>query len=101
MRAVHCTWTLILLLVLPAAAQQAQPAAGPQNTIGYTVFLRGAPIGHQEVSLRSDAEGLTISGQGQIAAPVDIVTRRAEVRYGADLSPQSLTIDSRIGGVDI
>ena len=102
MRAFHCTWTFVLLLALPAAAQQPQPAAaGTQNTVGYTVFLRGAPVGHQDVSVRGDAQGLTISGQGQIANPIDILTRRAEIRYRADLSPESLVIDSRIGGVDI
>ena len=113
MRAFHCTWTLVLLLALPATAQQqpqrqqpqqAQPqaqAVGSQNTLGYTVFLRGTPVGHQDVSVRSDAQGLTISGQGQIADPIDILTRRAEVRYRPDLSPESLVIDARIGGVDI
>ena len=59
------------------------------------------PVGHQDVSVRGDAQGLTISGQGQIANPIDILTRRAEIRYRADLSPESLVIDSRIGGVDI
>jgi pimeloyl-ACP methyl ester carboxylesterase len=105
MRAFHCTWTLILLLALPGTAQQTQqpqPAAtGTQNTVGYTVFLRGTPVGHQDVSVRSDAQGLTITGRGQIAAPIDIVTRRAEVTYRPDLSPASLVIDTRIGGVDI
>src|SRR5258706_13963436 len=112
MRAFHCTWTLTLLLALPATAQQQQqgqppqaqqPQPGPaaQNLVGYTIFLRGAPVGHQDVSVRGDAQGLTISGQGQIADPIDILTRRAEVRYRADLSPESLVIDSRIGGVDI
>jgi len=53
------------------------------------------------VIVRGDAQGLTISGQGQIANPIDILTRRAEIRYRPDLSPESLVIDSRIGGVDI
>src|SRR5258705_6194280 len=111
MRAFHCTWTLTLLLALPAAAQQRQqaqpqaqqPQPGPaaQNLVGYTIFLRGAPVGHQDLSVRGDAQGLTISGQGQIADPIDVLTRRAEIRYRADLSPESLVIDSRIGGVDI
>src|SRR6185436_6769757 len=102
MRAFHCTWTLMLLLALPATAQQPQPAAtGTQNAVGYTVFLRGMPVGHQDLSVRGDAQGLTISGQGQIANPIDILTRRVEIRYRPDLSPESLVIDSRIGGVDI
>src|SRR6266850_306700 len=100
MRVFHCTWTLLLLLTLPAGAQQAQPVpAAP--AVGYTVFLRGAPIGHQDVSVRSDAQGLVISGQGQIANPVDVITRRAELRYRPDLTAESLAIEARIGGVDV
>ena len=100
MRVFHCTWTLLLLLTLPAGAQRAQPVpAAP--AVGYTVFLRGAPIGHQDVSVRSDAQGLVISGQGQIANPVDVITRRAELRYRPDLTAESLAIEARIGGVDV
>jgi fermentation-respiration switch protein FrsA (DUF1100 family) len=101
MRAFHCTWTLVLLLALPAAAQQPRPAAAAPSAVGYTVFLRGTPVGHQEVSVRSDAQGLTIAGQGQIAEPIDILTRRTEIRYRSDASPESLDIDARIGGVDV
>ncbi len=107
MRAFHCTWTLILLLALPATAQQlpqrqqAQPPARSPNAQAYTIFLRGTPVGRQEVSVRSDAEGLTISGLGQIAEPIDILTRRAEVHYRADLSLESLALDARVSGLDI
>jgi alpha/beta superfamily hydrolase len=69
--------------------------------VGYTVFLGGAPVGHQDVSVRSDAQGLVISGQGQIGDPLNVVTRRAEVTYRPDLSPASLVLDARIAGVDI
>ena len=101
MRVFHCTWTLIVLLALPASAQQAPPApAGPKGT-GYTVFLRGSVVGHQDVTVLSGADGLVISGQGQMANPIDVLTRKAEIRYRPDLSPASLTIDSRIGGVDV
>jgi pimeloyl-ACP methyl ester carboxylesterase len=101
MRAFHCTWTLLLLLAVPAASQQAQPAAGAPAATGYTVFLRGAPIGHQEVTVRSDAQGLLISGQGQIAPPIDVITRRAALKYRADLTPESLALEARIAGMDV
>src|SRR5262245_3603090 len=101
MRAVHCTWTLILFLALPVSAQQPQTVANSQPAVGYTVFLRGSPVGHQELVISSDAGGLVIAGQGQIAAPIDVITRRAEVRYRPDLSPASLEIDARVGGMDI
>src|SRR5438876_7183881 len=104
MRAFHCTWTLLLLLSLPAAGQnrqQAQAASSAPGSVGYTIFLGGMPIGHQDVTVRSDAQGLVISGRGQIAAPIDMITRRVELRYRPDQSAESLAIEARIGGVDI
>jgi len=59
------------------------------------------PIGHQDVTVRSDAQGLVISGQGQIAAPINVITRRVELRYGPNLDPQSLAIDARIGDAEV
>src|SRR5258705_2039665 len=102
MRAFHCTWTLVLLLALRAASVFAQvaPPAAPAG-VGYTIFLRGVPIGHQDVTVRSDAQGLVISGQGQIAEPIDVITRRAELKYRPDQTAESLTVEARVGGVDI
>jgi len=101
-RGFHFTWTLLLFLALPAYGQQAAPvpAAVPGST-GYTVFLRGNPIGHQDVVLRSDAQGLVISGQGQIAAPINVITRRVELRYRPNLDPQSLALEARVGDVEL
>jgi len=101
MRALHCTWTLVLFMALPAAAQQSQPAAAAPGAVGYTIFLRGAPLGHQEVTVRSDAQGLVIGGQGVIAAPIDVTTRRVELKYRPDQTVESMTLEARIGGVDI
>jgi pimeloyl-ACP methyl ester carboxylesterase len=97
----------LLVLALPVAAQQPTTADRPQAAsaapaaVGYTIFLRGTAIGHQEVTIRSDAQGLVISGQGQIAAPIDVITRRAELKYRPDQTPESLAIEARITGVDI
>jgi len=94
----------VLFLALPAASVVAQgttatPAA--PAAVGYTIFLRGVPIGHQDVTVRSDAQGLVISGQGQIAEPIDVITRRAELKYRPDQTAESLTVEARIGGVEI
>jgi pimeloyl-ACP methyl ester carboxylesterase len=95
----------VLFLALPAASvfaqgTTAQPTTAPA-AVGYTIFLRGVPIGHQDVTVRSDAQGLVISGQGQIAEPIDVITRRAELKYRPDQTAESLTVEARIGGVDI
>ena len=97
MRALHSTWALLLLLALPAAAQQPQPAAAPANATGYTVFLRGTPLGHQDITIRATPDGLVVTGQGQIAYPIDLTTRSAEIRYRADQTPESMTIDAVAG----
>src|SRR5258705_9809053 len=104
MRAFHCTWTFGLFLALPASSVGAQGTAGTPGgpaAVGYTIFLRGVPIGHQEVTVRSDAQGLVISGQGQIAEPIDVITRRAELKYRPDKTGESLRVEARVGGVDI
>jgi fermentation-respiration switch protein FrsA (DUF1100 family) len=101
MRACYCTWTLLLFLAVPAAAQQPPPASSAPGSVGYTVFLQGTPVGHQDVTVRSDALGLVISGQGQIAPPIDVITRRAELRYRPDQTVESLLIEARIKGVDV
>ena len=92
----------MLFLALPAQAQQPQPApAAAPAAVGYTIFLRGTPVGHQELTVRSDAQGLVISGQGQIAPPIDVITRRAELKYRPDQTAESLTVDARIAGMDV
>src|SRR5258705_9964612 len=101
MRACYCTWTLLLFLAVRAAAQQPPPASSAPGSVGYTVFLQGTPVGHQDVTVRSDALGLLISGQGQIAPPIDVITRRAELRYRPDQTVESLLIEARIKGVDV
>ena len=101
MRACYCNWTLLLFLAVPAAAQQPPPASSAPGSVGYTVFLQGTPVGHQDVTVRSDALGLLISGQGQIAPPIDVITRRAELRYRPDQTAESLLIEARIKGVDV
>ena len=101
MRACYCTWTLLLFLALPAAAQEPPPASSASGSVGYTVFLQGTPIGHQDVTVRSDARGLLIGGQGQIAPPIDVITRRVELRYRPDQTAESLLIEARIKGVDV
>ncbi len=98
MRALYCIWALALLVAAPAAAQQ--PAAGASTT-SYTLFLRGQPAGRETVTVTSSPGGVIVAGEGRINAPIDATLRRAEVRYGADWSPQSLAIESVINGGEV
>jgi pimeloyl-ACP methyl ester carboxylesterase len=105
MPVLHCIWALLLLLAVPAAGGQAAPAqAAAEGTSGYTVFVRGQPIGREDVTVQRDAAGnTTIVSQSRLGPPVNLTTRRAEVRYRADGSAQSVFIDAQLNGqpVDI
>jgi pimeloyl-ACP methyl ester carboxylesterase len=81
-----------------AGAQQVGPGA---VSAGYMVFMRGAPVGREVVTVRADAGGLTISSQGRLGPPFNAVTRNAEFRYGADWAPQSFVLDGTAGGDEV
>jgi pimeloyl-ACP methyl ester carboxylesterase len=75
-----------------AHAQQAD------TTATFRVFLRGSPIGSEDVSVQHAGDGWIISGTGHLGAPLDLTTRRLEVRYDANWKPQELTIDANTKG---
>jgi uncharacterized protein len=90
----YCTGVFLLFLAAPARAQ----APSAQATAAYTIFLRGNPIGREEVSVQSDATGTTVTTEGRVSAPADLVIRHAEFRYGADGSPLSFQLDATASG---
>src|SRR5687768_9111825 len=96
MRFFHCTCAFLLLLAVGAPAQAPQPAA-----TGYTVFLRGTPIGRENVSVQSDATGMTVVTEGRVSAPADLVIRRAEFKYGPDGSAESFSLDATAAGAPV
>lgn len=102
MRLLYCICAVLLASAAPALAQQpaAAPASAPPTT-GYMVFVRGTAIGREDVAVQQDATGLTITATGRIAAPLNIITRRAEVKYRPDGTPEYLTLDASIQGGDI
>ena len=67
----------------------------------FLVFFRQRPVGREEVTVVRNAEGWTVRGTSQLGGPIDITTRRAEVRYDADWKPLSLIVDSIAGGQDM
>jgi pimeloyl-ACP methyl ester carboxylesterase len=96
MRLFYCTCAFLLCLA-PALAQ-APDASVPT---GYTIFVRGTPIGREEVRVLADANGTTVTSEGRISAPADLVIRRAEFKYGPDWMPQSFTLEANASGADI
>jgi pimeloyl-ACP methyl ester carboxylesterase len=92
----NCTWALLLLL---ATGAQAQEAAPPSR--GYTIFLRGTPIGREDVTVRADAAGVSIVSQGRMSVPSSTTTRRAEVKYAPDWTPQGFALDANVNGGEV
>src|SRR5258706_9421728 len=80
-------------VVLPAPPLQ---EAGATN---FTIFLRGAPIGSEQIALTRTATGWTIVSSGRLGAPIDAVQRRTQVRYTADWKPLEFTFDGVVRGV--
>lgn len=99
-------FTCALVVTLATAAATAAPAAAQQTPAGakptgYTVFLRGTPVGREELTVREDATGTTIIAQGRLAAPLNVVTRRAEMKYTADGTPERFSLDGSANGADV
>jgi len=84
-----------------AASAQIIPAPPPLPEAGgtsYRMFLRGAPIGTEQIATTRTAEGWTIVSSGRIAAPFDVVARRVQVRYTADWHPLEFSFDALVRG---
>src|SRR5262245_15823384 len=93
----YCTLAVLLCLAAPAAAQQ--PSARKPTT--YTVFLRGTPIGREDVTVDKNASGLTVSSQGRIAAPLNVVIKRVEFKYRPDGSPELFTLEGNANSSEV
>jgi uncharacterized protein len=91
MRYLYLICAFAMLTVSDASAQ----APAPESR-GYMVFLRGTPIGREDITVRTEGGNLIVSGTGRLSPPLDIVTKRAEVRYGPDWTPLSLELEGSV-----
>ena len=89
-----------LALPLAAAAQQppVPPALQEAGATSFTIFLRGAPIGTEQIAVNRLAAGWTIASTGRLGAPIDIVARRLQVRYTPEWRAVELTLDATVRG---
>jgi pimeloyl-ACP methyl ester carboxylesterase len=92
MRLHHCICAVIAAVAATAATPAAQAPAGESRA--YLVFFRGAALGREDIAVRTESGGLVISATGRLSPPLDMVTKRAEVRYGADWTPLSMEVDA-------
>jgi pimeloyl-ACP methyl ester carboxylesterase len=102
MRSVHFIRAALLALAVPCAAAAQQPPAPPPMPVAgastFTIFLRGLPIGSEQIAVSRGAEGWTIVSSGRIGAPLDIVARRIEVRYTPEWKPLRFSLDGTLRG---
>lgn len=94
MRFLYFICALVALGSMAGRAQQ--PAADDAHA--FVVFLRGTPVGREEMTVGSEGGSMVITAKGRLSAPIDLLTRRAEVRYAADGTPQSLEIEATFRG---
>jgi pimeloyl-ACP methyl ester carboxylesterase len=81
-----------------AAAQSATPGDGLSR---FTVVVRGVRLGTESVDVSRTPNGVRISSVGQLAPPLDLVTTKFEMHYGADGHPQKLSIEGQLRGIPL
>jgi len=89
--------TLIAGACVAVSAQQ-PPAPPEPGATTYNILLRGQQIGTESIAVTRSAEGWNIVSSGRIAAPVDVVARRVQVRYTPEWHPIEFTFDGTIRG---
>jgi uncharacterized protein len=79
---------------------QPPPVQAPQasGAATFTIFLRGAQIGTEQIALNRSATGWAIVGSGRLGAPFDVIARRVEVRYTPEWRPVELSLDATVRG---
>lgn len=97
MRCLHIIWVICSVL-LGTGVAGAQPAEG---TASFRVFLKGSAIGGEEATVRRTPAGVTITSNGRLAAPLDLLTRQCVLRYDANWRPLDLTIDAVTRGAGL
>jgi uncharacterized protein len=99
MRLSYCSLAALLLAFPPAAlTEQAPPSPPGPGTANFTVFLRGVRLGSEQVTVNRNATGTSITGSGRLAEPADVITRRYEIRYDQDWTPQELRFEGTVRG---
>ena len=91
-----------LAIAMPLSASAQQPVVAPSlqeaGATNFSIFLRGAPIGTEQIATTRTATGWTIVSSGRLAAPMDVVARRVQVRYTPEWRPIEFTLEGTVRG---
>lgn len=85
-----------------AAAALAFVLAGPRaasaQDASFILFGQGRPIGNENVTVTVTDDAWKVTSSGQLAAPIELKTRIAEVVYDREWHPKSLLVDGVVKG---
>ena len=87
-----------VLVAATASVAGSQTPPSPTGTSNFSVFLRGVQIGTEELAVVRSADGWTVSSNGRIGAPLELVTRNLQIRYDPDWKARELTLDATVRG---
>ncbi len=85
-----------VLVAATASVAGSQTPPSPTGTSNFAVFLRGVQIGTEEIAVARGADGWTVSSNGRIGAPIELVTRNLQIRYDPDWKARELTLDATV-----
>jgi len=75
--------------------------ATQSKPVVYTIFLRGTPIGREEVRVKTDATGTTITSESRASLPQITTIRKAEVHYTPDWNADAFAIEGSVNGGEV
>jgi pimeloyl-ACP methyl ester carboxylesterase len=93
----HCT-ALAAAAVLAAGTASAQPTlpSPAPGDAAFGIYLRGAQIGREQVTLGQTDSGWIITSTGRTGAPVELTTTRFEMKYARDWQPLEMKLEARV-----
>jgi fermentation-respiration switch protein FrsA (DUF1100 family) len=95
----HLSVVILAVTTLGAAAPAQTARTGPAESADFQVLVGGLPIGFENVTVSPTAGGgWQISSFGHLLPPVDLVTTKFEMVYGAGWRPRQLTIEGTLKG---
>jgi pimeloyl-ACP methyl ester carboxylesterase len=94
----HCT-ALAAAAMLTAAgtasAQLALPSPAPGDA-AFGIYVQGAQIGREQVTLARTASGWIITSTGRTGGPADFTLTRFEMNYASDWQPLEMKLEARV-----
>jgi pimeloyl-ACP methyl ester carboxylesterase len=84
-------FTVVAGFVLTAGIHSS--AAQTTSASTFRVFVRGADIGIEEVTLLESPDGFTLRGSGKLRAPINLSMDFWEARYDREWKPIELTVN--------